>query len=303
KLLDSPNWVPVPNLQFNMSVIAKVQIDASLYSTNPNDLLGAFVGTECRGVATPIAPDGFYFLTVGSNLSSGETVTFKYYSSQYNLIKELGETVPFQNMGEIGTLSNPYILNAVPIPVEFISFGAKQIGKDINIAWTTATETNNKEFEVERRLNGSSTWMKIGEVEGGGTTTSIREYSFIDKAIKESGLFNYRLKQIDFDGSYEYSNEIEISVDLVPTEFSLSQNYPNPFNPSTKISYAIPTSANVTLKVFDVVGNEVATLVNGNKEPGNYEVTFEATNLSNGVYFYELKANEFRVVKKLVLMK
>ncbi|MBX2975584.1 MAG: T9SS type A sorting domain-containing protein [Ignavibacteriaceae bacterium] len=303
KLLDSPNWVPVPNLQFNMSVIAKVQIDASLYSTNPNDLLGAFVGTECRGVATPIAPDGFYFLTVGSNLSSGETVTFKYYSSQYNLIKELGETVPFQNMGEIGTLSNPYILNAVPIPVEFVSFSAKQIGKDINIAWTTATETNNKEFEVERRLNGSSTWMKIGEVEGGGTTTSIREYSFIDKAIKESGLFNYRLKQIDFDGSYEYSNEIEISVDLVPTEFSLSQNYPNPFNPSTKISYAIPATANVTLKVFDVVGNEVATLVNESKEPGNYEVTFEAGNLSNGVYFYELKANEFRVVKKLVLMK
>ncbi|MHC1737539.1 MAG: T9SS type A sorting domain-containing protein [Ignavibacteriaceae bacterium] len=189
-----------------------------------------------------------------------------------------------------------------PIPVELTSFTAGVNGSDVTLSWTTATETNNLGFEIERR-DENSLFKKIGFISGAGTTAEECAYSYEDN-LTESGKYYYRLKQLDFDGGFEYSNEIEVLNDK-PATLNLSQNYPNPFNPSTVIRYEIPESGNVTLKLYDISGMEIATLVNQEKEPGAYEYTLSASvlKLSSGVYFYKLQSNGFTSIKKLVLMK
>ena len=198
------------------------------------------------------------------------------------------------------------------IPVELVSFTANVIGNDIELTWQTATETNNMGFDVERgqmsNVNGQMDWESIGFVQGLGTTTKPKIYSFSDENVSP-GNYQYRLKQIDFDGSFSFSNIIEIEVGS-PDEFSLEQNYPNPFNPSTKINFTIPSvethsdaSLLVTLKVYDVIGNEVAILVNEVKPAGNYGIEFGGSDLTSGIYFYQLKAGVFVETKKMILLK
>ena len=143
--------------------------------------------------------------------------------------------------------------------------------------------------------------MKIGFVEGHGTTIKSNSYSFIDKNIS-TGEYQYRLKQIDYDGSFKYSNVVEVNV-LIPTKFSLEQNYPNPFNPSTTIQYSIPESENVKLSIYNTIGEEVSKLVNGYKEAGTYKVNFNASKLSSGIYYYKIIAGNFSSVKKMILLK
>jgi hypothetical protein len=144
-------------------------------------------------------------------------------------------------------------------------------------------------------------WAKVGFVEGHGNSNSSKEYSFTD--IPQGGTkFQYRLRQIDTDGKYEYSSVISIDINT-PTQFMLNQNYPNPFNPSTVISYSIPTSSYVSLQVFNVLGNLITTLVNQNQEAGNYKVNFDASELSNGVYFYRIQSSGFSSIKKMSVLK
>jgi hypothetical protein len=187
------------------------------------------------------------------------------------------------------------------VPVELISFSSSVEGNVVNLSWLTATELNNLGFEIERGSNETD-WRTIGFIEGKGTTSEPQQYSYIDKLTGiESTKLYYRLKQIDFDGSFEYSNTIE--VEIAPSVFSLSQNYPNPFNPNTTIKYSIPLSSNVVIKVFNVLGDEVTTLVDEQKQAGTYELTFNAENLSSGVYFYQLKAGTFIETKRMILIK
>jgi hypothetical protein len=148
---------------------------------------------------------------------------------------------------------------------------------------------------------GNAEFKKISFVAGYGTTTQPHSYSIIDINVSY-GNYTYRLKQIDFNGSYEYSKEVNVEL-REHTEFELSQNYPNPFNPSTILSYVISHPCSVTLKVYDVLGNELAALVNEEKTPGTYEEKWNAVNLSSGVYFYQLKAGDFISTKKMILLK
>ena len=191
------------------------------------------------------------------------------------------------------------------VPVELLSFSSSVIDNDITLSWTTATETNNSGFEIERNVISNEvrnlSWEKIGFVDGHGTTTEPQSYSFSDENLF-AGIYQYRLKQIDFDGTFEYSNTIEVEINPL-SKFSLEQNYPNPFNPSTTIQYAIADRQFVTLKVFDVLGNEVATLVDEYKTAGNFEVEFDASKLPSGVYFYRLQAGSFVETKKLTILK
>ena len=194
---------------------------------------------------------------------------------------------------------------AIPVPVELISFTSEVKEDVVTLFWQTATETNNQGFEILRfAQNDNIGWERIGFVEGKGTTTEIQSYSFTDKP--EPGKYKYRLKQIDFDGTFEYSQEIEVEV-KAPNVFSLEQNYPNPFNPSTVISYQLPENGNVTLKVYDVLGNEVATLVDEYRQSGKYEVEFNSSSIkhlpSSGIYFYQLKAGNYIETKKMILLK
>ncbi len=205
-----------------------------------------------------------------------------------------------------------------PIPVELTSFTASSVDGNVVLNWITATELNNSGFEIQRSLSptpslkegalGNSDWQKIGFVTGNGTSTEVHSYSFTDQNPVD-GKSYYRLKQIDFDGSFEYSNIVEVDFTL-PIVFSLEQNYPNPFNPSTKIKYSITNVAlsgvegsRVILKVFGILGNEVETLVNEEKPAGNYEVNFDASKLSSGVYFYQLHAGSFVETKKMILLR
>lgn len=189
--------------------------------------------------------------------------------------------------------------NVLILPVELISFNAVVNGNTVNLKWVTATETNNYGFDIEKSENKID-WEKIGFVNGAGNSSSTKNYSFNEKNTK-SGKYFYRLKQIDIDGTFEYSSIVEVNVSN-PQFFSLSQNYPNPFNPSTIIKYQVSISSKVLLMVYDVSGNEVAKLVDELKEPGIYEVNFHPKGLTSGIYFYKLKTNSFVETKKMILL-
>lgn len=188
------------------------------------------------------------------------------------------------------------------IPVELISLSAEKVEGKVILSWKTVTETNNKGFEVQRRSNNSG-WTAIQFIKGNGTTTEMKEYSFNDNIQNMTdGDICYRLKQMDFDGGYKFSKEISVQNTSV-LNYSLEQNYPNPFNPATTIKYALPKAGMVTIKVFDMLGNEVKILVNENEAPGSHTINFDASGLSSGIYLYKIKSGEFTSSKKMILMK
>jgi hypothetical protein len=190
------------------------------------------------------------------------------------------------------------------VPVELTSFTANVSEGLVELSWITATETNNQGFEVQRSAGGE--FETIAFVEGHGTTTEIQAYSYTDRSVAV-GSYSYRLKQVDFDGSFEYSDVVEADVPA-PDIFALDQNYPNPFNPSTKIAFRLAVDSKVSLKIFDVLGQEVATLVNTNLVAGGHNVNFDASSLNSGVYLYRIEATgidgtNFVDVKKMILTK
>ena len=190
------------------------------------------------------------------------------------------------------------------VPVELTSFTASVNDRNVNLNWTTATEINNQGFEIERK--SESEFEKVGYIPGFGTTTEQHSYSFSDANL-ESGTYIYRLKQIDFDGSFSYSETVEVEV-VIPNVYSLAQNYPNPFNPSTMINFSLAVDSKVSLKIFDVLGQEVASLINQDLDAGVHNYNFNATGINSGVYFYRIEATgvngtEFVDVKKMILVK
>lgn len=222
----------------------------------------------------------------------------------------------------VGTARAPvvvFINQSPPIPVELVSFSASLNGNDVVLNWSTGSEINNMGFEIEKKVNslqpalpsgrstvGNEEWNVIGFVEGNGTTAGISNYSFVDKRLP-AGIFNYRIKQLDFDGTFKYYNLLE-SVEIgIPASFRLEQNYPNPFNPATIIEYSLPQQSFVTISVYSIPGELVKTLVNESIEAGYQKVNFDASDLPSGVYIYQIKAvNEGRTFvdsKKLMLVK
>ena len=191
------------------------------------------------------------------------------------------------------------------LPVELASFTSSVSSNEVTLNWSTATETNNSGFDIERsnvRSQTSNEWIKVGNVAGNGTSTVSNSYSFTDRNLT-SGNYSYRLKQIDFNGNFEYfnlSNEVNVGI---PSEFELSQNYPNPFNPSTNLEFGISELGFVSLKIYNTSGMEIATLVNEIKTAGYYSVNFNASSLSSGVYFYSISADNFTATKKMLLVK
>lgn len=190
------------------------------------------------------------------------------------------------------------------IPVELTSFTAQSNGTNVLLNWSTATEVNNHGFEVQRS-NGED-FVTVAFIQGKGTTTEAIDYSYVDNNLS-SGTYSYRLKQIDFNGVFEYSDMVEVDVSGL-SEYTLLQNYPNPFNPSTKISFNLIVDSKVTLKIFDLLGQEVVTLINQEMSAGLQEINFDASGLNSGVYFYKVEANgvdgqSFTSVKKMLLTK
>jgi len=197
-------------------------------------------------------------------------------------------------------------------PVELHYFIATVDLNDVSLQWGTFSEVTNTGFHVQRKNVDSTIWIEIGFVVGHGTTNEPQNYSFKDNGLSP-GSYNYRLKQVDFNGEFEYfdlGNEIIIKTTSIsnlssftPDKFILYQNYPNPFNPVTNLEFGISKWGFVSLKVYDLLGRDVAELVNENLNPGEYEISFDGSDLQSGVYYFKLKVGEFDQVRKMILLK
>jgi hypothetical protein len=193
------------------------------------------------------------------------------------------------------------------LPVELSSFASTSQGRNVSINWSTQTEKNSDRFEVERTLQSSTSWSTIASVKAAGLSNSPKSYSYSDAEL-QSGKYQYRLKMIDNDGSYEYSR-IENTEVAIPKDFAISQNYPNPFNPSTKIDYQLPADAKILIDIYNIVGQKLVELVNREQSAGYYTVDFGASELASGIYIYRLAASDkvtgksFSLVKKMILLK
>lgn len=197
--------------------------------------------------------------------------------------------------------NNKTVVVVSAVPVELTSFTALAGKEEIKLNWSTATEKNNYGFKVERK-DKNSDWMNIGFVKGNNNSTSTINYSFTDNNIKADAVYLYRLKQVDFDGSFAYSKEVEVNSSS-PSGFALEQNYPNPFNPATTIKYRLNADSKVSIKVYDAIGKEIAELVNGFESSGTHAVNFNAASLSSGIYYYQIKTDNFTETRKMALLK
>ena len=221
---------------------------------------------------------------------------FNVYDLAGNLINTEKDTTGFMWIGS-------------PVPVELSSFTAKVIDESVHLKWITKTEANNYGFEIERRQNESE-WKTIGFKLGNGTTLEPKEYGFIDDITEiNTGGIKYRLKQLDYDGSYEHSDEVLVHKPA-PVDYAMQQNFPNPFNPVTTINYSLPIKSEVELVVYNALGEGVMQLANEEKEAGRYSVEFNATKLPSGIYFFRLQAvptgrqaGSFTETKKMVLLR
>ena len=254
-------------------------------------------------------PDGFLYasdLTTLYKISVPPATPFIGFLAEYTVDIE-GMDFFFEIEELIPVVPTRQFIPIAPTPVELVSFTAEAKSGKIMLSWQTATEVNNYGFEIHRRVypavggTQSDEWVTLGFVDGHGNSNSPKTYSFADNNPAGGSKFSYRLKQIDNDGTYEYSDIVE--VEFVPTEFALFQNYPNPFNPTTKIKYSIPQESIVTIKVYDILGEEVATLLNEKQEAGTYDVDFDGRNLGSGIYLYKMEAETFSQIKKMLIIK
>lgn len=187
-----------------------------------------------------------------------------------------------------------------PVPVELNSFTATANNKEVILNWSTATELNNQGFEVQRKF-GANDFVTVGSVKGNGTTTSQNQYTFVDELV-DGGKYYYRLKQIDYGGTFEYSNIIEVEVSILD-KFTLEQNYPNPFNPVTTIGYVLQDKSYTRLTLLNTLGEEIAALVNEEQDKGYHKVQLDGSKLTSGVYFYRLNAANYVETKKMILLR
>lgn len=262
-------------------------------------------GDDCEGC------QHLMLLALGRNIIPGKIVSEKKY--QIALAPTLGELLSFTTAGAIGS-SLFYASYSPTTEMKYLTYHL--INDDVILNWETKIEINNYGFEVERlhdcmvaKLQDSKSnrpqfpsWEKVGFVEGKGYNISMNDYSFVDKSVP-SGKYYYRLKQIDNDGNYRYSKEVEMVINKLPIEFSLVQNYPNPFNPATTIEFTLPSENNVKVKVLNVLGMEVATLLDEYRQAGAYQLEFNAGNLSSGIYFYKVVSGNNLEIKKMILLR
>ncbi len=273
-------------------------------------------GADPNGISLPFAtPDimispgdtagiAMIFSTVGPRYFGTGTPPYGVYSDTYlTIVTGDGRSIPFTTGGSF--FSSRELVGEVDyndlVPVELASFSASASGNTVSLNWATASELNNSGFQIERQAENAE-WENAGFVEGHGTITSTQYYSFIDGNLKQ-GNYSYRLKQIDYNGSSKYYELGETVQTGVISNYNLSQNYPNPFNPVTVINWQMPVNGHVTLKVYDLLGKEVAVLVNEEKPAGSYDTEFNAASLPSGTYFYTLQTGSFVQTKKMIVLK
>lgn len=286
-----PFVVTSPNTNISWPGLSAQTVTWNVANTNVTPV-------NCSNVNILLSVDGgqTYPFVLASNTPNDGSETVILPDNQTNTAR-----IKVEAVGNIFfDISNVNFTIAAAIPVELASFTATSIDEGVLLNWITATEINNAGFTIERGIDGEN-FSEIGFVGGKGTTTEPTVYSYLDNSAKQ-GTYYYRLKQTDYDGTFKYLDMVNVSVNL-PTKFALGQNYPNPFNPSTVISWQSPVSSYQTLKIYDILGNEVATLVDEYREAGSYNVEFDASGLPSGIYYYKLTAGSFSDVKKMMVVK
>lgn len=282
----------------NTGWVAGDKIPGYILNDSPDPIAGSRGDVRAKGLFN--AATGMWSLEIARKLNTGNDDDFV-----ADLLNGNEFTIArFDNAGsehgrqgfDIGIYKIVYSTEIVP--VELSSFTASVSKNVVTLKWQTATETNNKGFEIQKR-NGKE-FETIGLVSGKGNTTEPSSYSFTVFENKV-GTYHFRLKQIDFDGRVNYSNEVEAVVQ--PSEFALGQNYPNPFNPTTTINYQLSQKSKVEMKVYDMIGKEIITLVSDVQDAGYYKVQFDASTLASGVYFYRIQAGKFVETRRMILIK
>ena len=321
-----------PSLKYKSAVISDFK---NAMSASSGQNLDWFFDQWIYQPNHPIYQNGYYFSQIGSLWEVGfqakqtqtNTVFFQmpieikisFTTGADTLIKVMNDmnnqmfyftftrqpsSVQFDPNNQI-VLKSATLQPIAPVPVELTSLTASSDGNIVVLKWSTSTELNNKGFDIERASLLASPfriWEKIGFVQGIGTSTHAKEYSFVD-AIPKYGKYSYRLKQIDFNGNETYSEEISVEAGLKPENFVLEQNYPNPFNPTTFIKFSLPKVSKINLSVYNSLGELVSILAYGEYEAGVYERVFEASKLASGIYVYILKADNITLKQKMVLIK
>ena len=288
----------VPSISFPQQIfeMSNGNIAVAGFSTPSGIYIYSSTGTLLNTLTGISGPRSVYQLPNGNFITTNGTGVYELDGTTGNLIRTIVSGVSAQYV-------SLYDYNT--IPVELKSFIANIAYGNVILSWATATETNNSGFGIERSEDNIN-FTNIGFVPGFGTTTEPKSYSYTDQSVS-NGKYYYRLKQTDFDGSFKYSDVVEAEVSL-PTVFALEQNYPNPFNPSTSIRFSLPVDAQVTIGVYNLVGEKVAEIASGNLSAGSHNITFDASKLTSGIYFYRLDATgssgkTFSSVKKMTLMK
>jgi photosystem II stability/assembly factor-like uncharacterized protein len=274
------------------------------WDTISNPILDNIAPTSLQHIPGTVST---YVLSGGRNPGMNGTAVTSDAGISWSLIENVGNlhiVFPSYTVGWGSQYSSnvvqKYIGPPLPVPVELASFTGTSNGKEVILNWSTATELNNQGFEIERSEDNVS-FNKIGFVPGFGTTTEPKSYSYSDQPVS-IGKYYYRLKQIDYDGSYEYSGVVEVEWHAFKS-YLLEQNYPNPFNPTTTIGFGIQNKSNVKITILNAIGEEVAVVLNEEREPGFHQVEFNAANLPSGVYFCRIQASSFVETKKMILLK
>jgi uncharacterized protein (TIGR02145 family) len=296
---------------WHLPTYAEMQTLQTTVNNNSNTLKAVGQGTGA-GVGTNTS--GFSALLAGERYGSGffyglGSFTFFWSSTEYDAadtyimyLYYVDSAIYFgndykENGHSVRCLNDLYVSE---MPVELGLFTAVADGRTVLLNWSTQTEKNSDKFNIERKTI-STIWEAIASVKAAVLSNSPKQYSYIDKNL-QSGKYQYRLKMIDNDGTFEYSKIIETEV-AMPKNYELSQNYPNPFNPNTVILYSLPLASEVKLIVYNSLGQTVKVLENGFKSAGNYSVNFNASELSSGTYFYKIEAGQFSQIKKMMLLK
>ncbi|MCX6163832.1 MAG: T9SS type A sorting domain-containing protein [Ignavibacteriae bacterium] len=288
------------------SAYASVTLGNSKYSNNLStiDYLNRYWTVNQNGISDFSCDVTAQYLVADVVGTESSIWTGKYDGSSWTLLNQ-ANAVNHTLTGTVTGFSTFTGGQQASMPVELSAFNSSVNGRDVKLQWVTSSETNNAGFEIQKSVlgNNNSVWNKIGYINGNGTKNTPTNYSFIDSKLN-AGKFQYRLKQIDNNGNFAYhilNNTVEIGV---PSIFTLSQNYPNPFNPKTKIDFQIPNDTKVTMKIYDITGREIVTLINNEfKKADYYTVDFNPINVASGVYFYRIIADKFIATKKMVLIK
>jgi hypothetical protein len=305
--------------QLSYTAISSTSISLSWVNGNGNkEAVFLFDGTT----GTPSAQDGFTYTansTFGLGMQDGTGWYCVYNGSAFMgsnfvisglaanhsyraMVLEYNGSPGFEGYNKNTASNNPLNIQSA-MPVELISFTSSVEKNTVKLKWVTGKEINNSGFSVERTASGNpESWTEIGFVKGKGTSNYAITYEYTDKNLIQ-GKYKYRLKQTDYNGNFEYYSLVGEAVVGVPAKYELAQNYPNPFNPSTSISYALPKDGFVNLKMYDVLGREIKTLVNEFKKANIYTVDFNASDLSTGIYYYKIDVDGYSDVKKMMYIK